>query len=69
MIEGFNGFCIKAFIGRDAVDIGLLTTTIRMPKALPLECTAIVCGVFGGIGKFVSRKLQIKDKKHKKFTF
>ena len=64
IVEGINSFCIVATIGTGAAGIGALTTVIGAPIALPLECVAIVCGVLGGIGKFLCRKLETKAKKH-----
>ena len=43
---------------------GLLCTIIAAPIVLGLECASLACGLLGVAGKFISRRLAIKAKKH-----
>ena len=43
---------------------GLLCTIVVAPNVLALECASLVCGLLGVAGKFISRHLTVKAKKH-----
>ena len=43
---------------------GLLCTIIAAPIVLGLECASLACGLLGVAGKFISRRLIVKAKKH-----
>ena len=43
---------------------GLLCTIIAAPIVLALECGSLACALIGIAGKFISRRLEIKAKKH-----
>ena len=47
-----------------ASGVGLLATTIAAPVALGPQAGVIVCGLLGGGGKLVGRRLQAKARKH-----
>ena len=44
--------------------MGLLSTIIAAPVVLGLEVAALGCGLLSAAGKFVSRRLSVKAKKH-----
>ena len=44
--------------------MGLLTTVIAAPIVVALEGAALGCALFSAAGKFVSRRLAVKAKKH-----
>ena len=44
--------------------VGLLSTNIAAPVVLGLEVAALGCGHLSAAGKFVSRRLSVKAKKH-----
>ena len=44
--------------------VGLLSTIIAAPVVLGLEVAALGCGLLSAAGKFVSRRLSVKAKKH-----
>lgn len=62
--DGFDVTFKFIGISLGAAGIGLLTTIVGLPIVLPLEVSALVCGLFGIAGKFVSRRLQLKANKH-----
>ena len=44
--------------------VGLLSTIVTAPVVLGLEVAALDCGLLGVAGKFISRRLLVKAKKH-----
>ncbi len=44
--------------------MGLLSTIIAEPVVVTLEAAALACGLAGIAGKYVSRWLLVKAKKH-----
>ena len=51
-------------MGLAATGVGLLSTIIAVPVALGLQAGAIVCGLLGGGGKLVGRRLQAMARKY-----
>ena len=64
VIDGIDTALIAGGIAIGGTGIGLLSTIIAAPIVVPLEITAIVCGLIGVSLKFVNRRLQFKAKKH-----
>lgn len=64
VIDGIDATLTCASLGLGASGIGLLTTVIAAPIVIGLEVSAIVCGLLGIAGKFISKRLQVKAKKH-----
>ena len=64
LIDGIDTTLIAASVGMGGAGLGLLSTIIAAPIVVPLEITAIVCGLVGVSLKFVNRRLQFKAKKH-----
>ena len=44
--------------------MGLLSTIIAAPVVVALEAAAVACGLAGIAGKYISRRLLVKAKKH-----
>ena len=51
-------------LGMGAVGVGLLSTIIAAPVVVALEAAAVACGLAGIAGKYISRRLLVKAKKH-----
>jgi hypothetical protein len=51
-------------MGMGVGGVSLLSTIIATPVVLGLEIGALVCGLLGVGGKFISRRLAVKAKKH-----
>ena len=51
-------------LGMGAVGVGLLSTIIAAPIVVALEAAAVACGFAGIAGKYISRWLLVKAKKH-----
>ena len=51
-------------LGSTVASVGLLSSIIGAPAAMPVQAVGIVSGVLGAVGKFVERRLMIKVKKH-----
>ena len=64
VIDSIDAALVLASLGLGATGVGLLSTIIAAPIVIPLEVTAIGCGLLGVGGKFISRKLLRKAKKH-----
>jgi hypothetical protein len=64
VIDGVDATLVLASLGLGATGVGLLSTIIAAPIVIPLEVVAIGCGLVGVGGKFISRKLLRKAKKH-----
>lgn len=62
--DGVDTVFVTASLGMGAAGVGLLTTIIAAPIVLGLEVSALACGLVGIAGKFVSRRLLVKAKKH-----
>jgi hypothetical protein len=63
-VDGIDTAFMAASVGMGAVGVGLLVTIIAAPIVLGLEVAALACGLVGIAGKFVSRRLLTKAKKH-----
>ena len=44
--------------------VSLLTTVVAVPVVVGFEVAALVSGAFGAVGKFATRRLAVKVKKH-----
>jgi len=64
VVDGVDTALVAASLGMGAAGVGLLTTIIAAPIVLGLEVAAVACGLVGMAGKFVSRRLLVKAKKH-----
>lgn len=63
-VDAVDTALISASMGMGIGGVGLLTTVIAAPVVLGLEIAALGCGLLGVAGKFVSRRLSVKAKKH-----
>lgn len=63
-LDGVDTALLTAGMGMGIGGVGLLSTIIAAPVVLGLEIAALACGVLGVTGKFVSRRLAVKAKKH-----
>ena len=64
VIDGFDTAMVAASLGMGVAGVGLLTTIIAAPIVVGLEAAAVACGLAGIAGKYVSRRLLVKAKKH-----
>ena len=63
-IDGIDTALVVTSLGMGVAGVGLLATIIAAPVVVGLEAAAAVCGVAGIAGKFISRRLLVKAKKH-----
>ena len=63
-LDGVDTAMLTAGMAMGIGGVGLLTTIVAAPVVLGLEIAAVACGVLGVTGKFVSRRLAAKAKKH-----
>jgi hypothetical protein len=63
-LDGIDTALFTACMGMGMGGVGLLSTIIAAPVVLGLEIAALMCGALGMAGKFVSRRLAVKAKKH-----
>ena len=63
-LDGVDTAMLTASMGMGIGGVGLLTTIVAAPVVLGLKIAALACGVLGVTGKFVSRRLAAKAKKH-----
>lgn len=64
VIDGIDTGLAATSLGLGAGGIALLSTVIAAPIVVILEMTALGCGILSVAGKFVSRRLSVKVKKH-----
>ena len=64
VIDGFDTAMVAASLGMGVAGVGLLTTIIAAPVVVGLEAAAVICGLASFAGKYVSRRLLVKAKKH-----
>ena len=64
VVDGVDTVLLVSSLGMGAVGVGLLSTIIAAPTVVALEAGALVCGLTSVAGKYVSRKLLAKAKKH-----
>lgn len=65
-INNTDAVLITASMGLGAVGVGLLSTVVLAPVVAAMESAALGSGLLSIIGKFVSKKLLIKAKKHER---
>ena len=63
-LDAIDAALITASMGLGVGGVGLLSTIIAAPVVLGLEIAALGCGLLGVAGKFVSRRLSVKARKH-----
>ena len=63
-VDAVDTVLISASVRMGIGGVGLLSTIIAAPVVLGLEIAALGCGLFGVVGKFISRRLLVKVKKH-----
>ena len=64
VIDGFDTAMVASSLGMGVAGVGLLTTIIAAPVVVGLEAAAVICGLASFAGKYVSRRLLVKAKKH-----
>ena len=64
IIDGVDAALAASSMGMGLAGVGLLTTIIAAPVVVALEAAAVACGIAGIAGKYVSRRLLVKAKKH-----
>ena len=57
---------VASSLGMGAAGVGLLSTIIAAPVVVALEAAAVACALAGIAGKYISRRLLVKAKKHDK---
>ena len=65
-INNIDAALITASMGLVASGVGLLSTVVLAPVVVAMEGAALGSGLLSIIGKFVSKKLLIKAKKHER---
>ena len=63
-VDAVDTVLLSASVGMGIGGVGLLSTIIAAPVVLGLEVEALGCGLLSAAGKFVSRRLSVKAKKH-----
>ena len=63
-VDGIDTALVTAGIGLGASGVGLLSTVVAAPIVSVLEIAALGCGLSSMAGKVISRRLQLKAKKH-----
>ena len=64
VINGVDTALVASSLGMGAAGVGLLSTVIAAPVVVALEAAALACGLAGIAGKYVSRRLLVKARKH-----
>ena len=64
VIDGIDTVLVTSSFGMGAAGVGLLSTIIAAPVVVALEAAALACGLAGIAGKYISRRLLVKAKKH-----
>ena len=62
--DGIDTVLVTSSLGMGAAGVGLLSTIIAAPVVVALEAAALACGLASIAGKYVSRRLLVKAKKH-----
>ena len=65
-VDCIDTVLVASSLGMGAVGVGLLSTIIAAPIVVALEAAAVACGLVGIAGKYISRRLLVKAKKHDK---
>ena len=63
-VDCIDTVLVASSLGMGAVGVGLLSTIIAAPIVVALEAAAVACGLAGIAGKYISRRLLVKAKKH-----
>ena len=63
-LDAVDTTLLTASMGMGIAGVGLLSTIVSAPIVLALEIAALACGTLGTAGKFISRRLAVKAKKH-----
>ena len=63
-LDGIDTTLLTVSAGMGIAGVGLLTTIVAAPIVLALEIAALACGTLGTSGRFISRRLAVKAKKH-----
>ena len=63
-VDCIDTVLVVSSLGMGAVGVGLLSTIIAAPVVVALEAAAVACGLAGIAGKYISRRLLVKAKKH-----
>ena len=63
-VDCIDTVLVASSLGMGAVGVGLLSTIIAAPIVVALEAAAVACGFAGIAGKYISRRLLVKAKKH-----
>ncbi|ELU15439.1 hypothetical protein CAPTEDRAFT_203386 [Capitella teleta] len=61
VVHVIDGTLVFASMNLGACGVGLLTTIIAAPVVIGLGADALVCGLGGVAGKFISRRLTVKE--------
>ena len=64
IIDGVDTALVSESIGMSISGAGLLATIIAAPIAFTLELASLACGLLSVSGRFASRCLSVKAKKH-----
>ena len=64
VIDCVDTALVASSLGMGAAGVGLLSTIIAAPFVIALEAAALACGLAGIAGKYASRRLLVKAKKH-----
>ena len=65
-VDAVDSMLISASMGMGIGGVGLLSTIVATPVVLGLEVAALGCGLLSVAGKYISRHLLVKAKKHDK---
>ena len=63
-VDCIDTVLVASSLGMGAAGVGLLSTIIAAPIVVALETAAVACGLAGIAGKYISRRLLVKAKKH-----
>ena len=63
-VDCIDTVLVASSLGMGAVGVGLLSTITAAPVVVALEAAAVACGLAGIVGKYISRRLLVKAKKH-----
>ena len=64
VVDGIDTVLVASSLGMGAAGVGLLSTIIAAPVVVVLEAAALACGLAGIAGKYISRRVLVKSKKH-----
>ena len=64
VVDCIDTVLVASSLGMGAIGVGLLSTIIAAPIVVVLEAAAVACGLASIAGKYISRRLLVKAKKH-----